>query len=89
MTDVASLKMLYSIFTDNINAITSEWMTIKMFLKNPKKHNNKKTTYESKWIFLMTKFGKVYALRYNNPLIRDKIEFPSLYKIDQSKDSFC
>lgn len=60
-----------------------------MFLKNPKKHNNKKTTYESKWIFLMTKFGKVYALRYNNPLIRDKIEFPSLYKIDQSKDSFC
>lgn len=37
----------------------------------------------------MTKFGKVYALRYNNPLIRDKIEFPSLYKIDQSKDSFC
>lgn len=29
MTDVASLKMLYSIFTDNINAITStmnEWL---------------------------------------------------------------
>lgn len=62
----------------------------KNVFKKSYKHNNKKTTYESKWIFLMTKFGKVYALRYNNPLIRDKIEFPSLCKIDQSVSvRFC
>lgn len=59
-----------------------------MFLKNPKNTTTKKQ-HTNQNLFLMTKFGKVYALRYNNPLIRDKIDFPSLYKIDQSKDSFC
>lgn len=51
MTDVASLKMLYSIFTDKINAITST-MTIKMFLKNPKNTTTKKQHTNQNGYFL-------------------------------------
>lgn len=56
-----------------------------MFLKNPKNTTTKKQHTNQNGYFLRQNL----ALRYNNPLIRDKIDFPSLYKIDQSKDSFC